>query len=1016
VSSSPQFQIAMIDFPPFRLDPDNQCLWRRDGMDREIRIEMGPKAFDVLRYLVERAGRLVTQDELLDALWRRAYVQPEVLKSQVLNVRQALNDNPKAPKYIETVPRRGYRFIAPIAGAEREPGPVVPASQHLVGRDAPLDELQASLRSALDGNRQFVFVTGQAGIGKSALVDEFRKIAVAKWPALRVAIGQCVEGYGGREPYYPFLEAIGELCVIPGGDSVVGILGSVAPTWLVQFPSLLTAEHRATLQREIAGATRERMLRELAEALDRIAERTPLLLLLSDLHWVDHASVDLIAALARRRSPARMLLLGTYRPVDLAFADHPLKRIAQELLAHNLIIEIPLQPLQQSDVARCVRAVAPDDPGSGELAALIQRRSDGNPLFMTALLNDLVSRGVAKREDGVWQLLVPLSGLYVDVPDGIRGMLELRIERLSEEEQRALEAASVIGSSFELEAAAVVAAMTPDRFEDLCERLARQQTMLRADLDNPSGFSYRFAHDLYRDVFYKRQSPARRGRTHLRYAEWLEANAGSTAGDIVPILAYHFEQAASWERAVKYLQIAAEQCVQRIAHREAAELLQQALKRVRNLPPAHSQEMEIRLLKSLCAVLQAIDDLRSIEAYEALVDRSAQYGFFEDQVRGLIGLATATSRVDVNRPQSLLERAIDLAHQIVDPGLQVQLLAIAHIDMLVMQGASAEHETGCRAWIARARPLMNAVDLAPLLLNYSQMLNQRSRHREAVAAVDEALADHESRDSAPHANQIYWGYIAKAESLLFMGQCGSALAWVEEISAILERSGQLPRTAHLRTVRARALVLAEDLDGAERVLKAGRQDIGEGIFVTRPWMAWGALVKARRGDFAGAMKMLVEMDADMERHPLLMDRIFRPIVEWGYLEALLASARLTDAELHVQRFIAASEVLGKITWLGLAWEAGARVALARQSADEAEERLARALLAIEGYEEPHAAWRIHARIADLQDSRGSFEVAREHRRESAGTLRALAESLPAGHPTRCAFLSSPAVRHVLDKL
>jgi hypothetical protein len=249
-----------------------------------------------------------------------------------------------------------------------------------------------------------------------------------------------------------------------------------------------------------------------------------------------------------------------------------------------------------------------------------------------------------------------------------------------------------------------------------------------------------------------------------------------------------------------------------------------------------------------------------------------------------------------------------------------------------------------------------------------------------------------------------------------MGQCGSALAWVEEISAMLARTGQLPRAAHLRTVRARTLLLAEDLEGAARVLDAGRQVIGDDIFVTRPWMAWGALVKARRGNFAGAMKMLVDLDTDMERQPLLMDGIFRPIVEWGYLEALLASARLTDAEIHVQRFIAAAEALGKITWLGLAWEAGARVALARLSGDEAEERLARALVAIEGYEEPHAAWRIHARIADLQDSRGSFQAARGHRCESAGILRPLAESLPAGHPTRYAFLSSPAVRQVLDKL
>src|ERR1700722_3124663 len=433
---------------------------------------MAPKTFDVLRFLVERAGRLVTQDELLDAIWPRAYVQPEVLKSQMLNVRQALGDNPRAPKYIETLPRRGYRFIAAVSRVDRVAPSIVPIRNRLVGRDAPLGQLQSSLLSAMDGRRQIVFVTGEDGIGKTTLVDEFRETALGEWPVLRVARGQCVEGYGGHEPYYPFLGAIGELCVGPGGKSVVEALGSVAPTWLVQFPSLLKGEHRATLQREIAGATRERMLREFADALDKITERSPLLLVLSDLHWVDHASVDLIAVLARHHSPARVMVVGTYRPVDLALSDHPLKRITQELLGHRLSVEIPLQRLQYSDVAQCVRGLETGDPAEDDSAALIYKRSDGNPLFMTGFLNHLVARGMAKRERGVWQLLVSASRLDIAMPDDIRQMLDIRIERLSEEEQRALEAASVLGTSFEVAAGAAAAAMTLDAFEDLCERLS----------------------------------------------------------------------------------------------------------------------------------------------------------------------------------------------------------------------------------------------------------------------------------------------------------------------------------------------------------------------------------------------------------------------------------------------------------------------------------------------------------------------------------------------------------------
>src|ERR1700722_8776528 len=229
----------MIDFPPFRLDSVNQCLWRRDGSGIDTRIDMAPKSFDVLRYLVERAGRLVTQDELLDALWPRGYVQREVLKNQILIVRQALGDNARTPKHIETLQRRGYRFIAPVSRVDRPARSVLPVRERLVGREAQLEQLRSSLRSALSGDRKTVFVTGEAGIGKTMLMDEFKDTAREEWPELQVASGQCVEGHGGHEPYYPFLAAIGELCVGQGGKSVVEVLGSAAPTWLVQFPSLL---------------------------------------------------------------------------------------------------------------------------------------------------------------------------------------------------------------------------------------------------------------------------------------------------------------------------------------------------------------------------------------------------------------------------------------------------------------------------------------------------------------------------------------------------------------------------------------------------------------------------------------------------------------------------------------------------------------------------------------------------------------------------------------------------------
>src|SRR5271157_3016188 len=205
----------MKEFPPFRLDTENQCLWRRGDARDDERILLTPKAFAVLRHLVEHAGRLVTQDELLEAVWPDTFVQPEVLKYQIADIRSTLGDHPKNPLFIETLPRRGYRFVAAV----REWLPADPSAAltsltrgRLVGRDRELAVLRECLRRSLIGQRQIVFITGEPGIGKTAFVDEFQRRAAAEEPSLRIARGQCVEGYEGAEPYYPMLEALGQFC------------------------------------------------------------------------------------------------------------------------------------------------------------------------------------------------------------------------------------------------------------------------------------------------------------------------------------------------------------------------------------------------------------------------------------------------------------------------------------------------------------------------------------------------------------------------------------------------------------------------------------------------------------------------------------------------------------------------------------------------------------------------------------------------------------------------------------
>jgi hypothetical protein len=188
----------------------------------------------------------------------------------VRQLREALDDDPKSPRYIETSHRRGYRFIGQIGQAEQKL--TVPDLSHsgafrvyvgVVGRAHALSRMQRWLRRALRGERQIVFVTGEAGIGKTSLVDAFAHTIPADGD-VRVVRGQCLDQYGTGEAYLPVLEAIGRLC--REEPEVIQVLRAHAPMWLLQMPSLLSAADRELLNREVAGATRERMLREMGEA------------------------------------------------------------------------------------------------------------------------------------------------------------------------------------------------------------------------------------------------------------------------------------------------------------------------------------------------------------------------------------------------------------------------------------------------------------------------------------------------------------------------------------------------------------------------------------------------------------------------------------------------------------------------------------------------------------------------------------------------------------------------------
>jgi len=408
---------------------------------------------------------------------------------------------------------------------------------------------------------------------------------------------------GPGEAYLPVLEALGRLCRGPRDKQVITVLRRYAPTWLIQLPSLLEESELKALQNTIMGAPRERMLREMAEAVEVLTAIHLLVLVLEDLHWSDPSTVALLAYLARWQEPLRLLVLGTYRRAEVLGGKHPLAAVQGELLGQGLCTEIALSFLSESAVGDYLRQRVPDREELRPLAVTLYRHTAGHPLFMVATVEEWLSQ--VRRSVGNGDGQEPESSAIFNglIPERLRQLVSVQMERLPSREQRVLEAASVAG--FEFSAAEVAAGLTADDVatEEQCERLVRQQQFLR-----PAGVSewpdgtvaarYEFRHAVYQSLWQERVKAGRWRRYHQLIGERKEAAYGERANEIAAELALHFEQGGDYRKAIRYYHQAARTALTRSANTEAIAQLTKGLtllERVPNILERPKQELALRI-------------------------------------------------------------------------------------------------------------------------------------------------------------------------------------------------------------------------------------------------------------------------------------------------------------------------------------------------------------------------------------------------------------------------------------
>jgi tetratricopeptide (TPR) repeat protein len=558
---------------------------------------------------------VVGRDELIAKVWAGTHVTKAVLKVAVRAIREALEDAADSPRYVETVGGEGYRFIGNETGGSRTASPARTATPAtvMVGRGDDLAMLRVGFERALAGARQIVFVAGEAGIGKTTLIDRFVAELESRG-STELARGQCLEQYGESEAYLPVLEAIGGLLREDATHELGDVLQRHAPTWVSLFPAV---EERPTAGARTGAAiatTPASMLREMADALEVFTRQRALVLVLEDLQWSDPSTVDLIACIARRRQPSRLMVIATLRPADVIVHDHPLRLVKQELQANGQCMDVTLELLSITDVAAYLSArfgVEPSDEMQ-RLAARIFARTEGNALFMVNVVNDLVVRGLLVQRDGHWQVEGSIEQATDRIPLGLVELIGRRLQGLAPATRRALEAASVCGDEFAVASVAAAVGDDAETLEDLCEELAAQGALIaEAGIaewpDGSISGRYRFLHALYRHVLYERIAQSRRIRLHRAIGLREERAFGVRAGERASQLAMHFARGHDWGRALTYHELAASAALDRNAAHEALAHFTAALDGLARTADAPDRvERELGLVVASATLLMAI--------------------------------------------------------------------------------------------------------------------------------------------------------------------------------------------------------------------------------------------------------------------------------------------------------------------------------------------------------------------------------------------------------------------------
>src|SRR6201988_5138085 len=851
-----------------------------------------------------------------------------------------------------------------------------------VGREPEMKKLDGLLQQVIKGTGRIVFITGEPGIGKTSISDEFLRHARKHRLGLLISRGRCVEQYGTGEAYLPFLDAMGELLQAPGRERIAAIMRTYAPTWCMELPTAFASSGSLEkLQQETIGATKERMMREMGDALGMLATATPVVLLLEDLHWADPSSVDLLRHLSQRINTQRLLIAGTFRPEDVERSGHPLKSYKAEMQAHNLCEEVALGLWNRENVAAYLDATFSPNDFPSDLTAMIHEKTEGHPLFAANLLQYLGERGDLAKVNGRWSLVRPLSEMDLAVPESVRAMISKKIDALEPEERRALQYASVEGTEFLSSVTAKLLSVDEVELEESLARIGKGHRLIetRGEEELPDGTlatRYRFSHALYQNFLYGDLVNKRRILLHQQAGEQLLQHYGKRAPQIATQLAIHFEQGRDFPRAVEYLIHAGDHAARLYGYAEAERHYTRALNLVQKLPADAQPEHLATLYHKRGTVNHALSDFsQAAKDFTNMLDHARTLDSLELQSTALNALTM--SLFFSHRLEETVARAteaLEVAERAGDERLRVEtvfLIGLKHC----CYGELKEATVLLDEVIATSRRLNHKPGLCNGLTWRACLHFFQSEYALAVELTTEALRlTAELRDGFLMLTSLFFLGLSQGNQ----GKMSAALATLNEALDKARRNGDLfwhPRFPNCIGWIYRELYDFEsahkynedgiDVSRRHHVLEAEANSlINRGIDCTHA------------GDHEQTAAAFHEVRDIFDR-----DAWFR----WRYnirLEAAMAEHWLKKGDLEkarefVERLHATATEHEVHKYIAVAHHLRARVSLAANDLSEAEKNFDAALAELEKYPVPLVTWKVQDGRARLKTQMGQEAEAQE---------------------------------------